>query len=222
MALQHHSYSVLRLNYRQLLFMSRDVRESCQVSRYHHNQATHYEVLGIPRDATQAQVKEAYLTMSKKHHPDLNNGQDREHNHQEFLRVTDAYSVLGNKTERRAYDIQIGVREQQTGNTGNISRQKKMSFEERAAAMGYTPQDPNFYENHGDYHKKAVMWCALLLVLGSFLQGMAVIRFYYNQSLDTGKISPGTDLIVTAGANAMRYTTIGQQKHRIGDRGHED
>jgi len=181
-------------------------------------------VLGIQREATQAQVKEAYLTMSKKHHPDLNPGQDREKNHQEFVKVTDAYSVLGNKAERRAYDLKIGGREQQAGNTGNIRRQTKMSFEERAAAMGYKPQDPNFYENHGDYHKKAVMWCALLLVLGSFLQGMAVIRFYYKQSVvfDAGKISPDTELIVTSGPNAMRYTTIGHQKHRIGDRGHED
>merc|ERR1719504_61522 len=60
---------------------------------------THYDVLGVHPDATQAEIKAAYLTLSKELHPDLNQSvtkQDKELIHQRFVKVNQAYSTLGN------------------------------------------------------------------------------------------------------------------------------
>ena len=51
-----------------------------------------YKVLGISRDATDEQVKEAYREMAKKYHPDTNQGdKDAE---EKFKQLTNAYSLL--------------------------------------------------------------------------------------------------------------------------------
>lgn len=60
--------------------------------------ADHYEVLGVARDATAAQIKAAYRKLSKKHHADAG-GSD------EVMRViNEAYEVLSDPEKRRRYD----------------------------------------------------------------------------------------------------------------------
>jgi len=61
----------------------------------------HYKTLEINRQATQKQVKKAYLRLCKIHHPDKNRTQDTA----EFQRVSKAYVVLSNTDRRRQYDV---------------------------------------------------------------------------------------------------------------------
>jgi molecular chaperone DnaJ len=62
--------------------------------------SNYYETLGVDRNASQEEIKKAYRTLSKKHHPDVNNGGTEE----EFKKINEAYSVLGNEERRRNYD----------------------------------------------------------------------------------------------------------------------
>ena len=115
---------------------------------------THYDVLGVHPEATQAEIKVAYLNLSKDLHPDLNQRvtkQDKEDIHKQFVKVNQAYSVLGNKREKRAYDLEIlmksdprGKGERDAGNTGeahpHVFNRRPMTFDERARAMGYKTQ----------------------------------------------------------------------------------
>lgn len=60
----------------------------------------HYEVLGVPVDATPAQVKAAYRRRAKQLHPDVpGSGDDVE-----FARVARAYEVLADAESRRVFD----------------------------------------------------------------------------------------------------------------------
>ena len=61
----------------------------------------YYEVLGIGRDADDAQIKKAYRRLAKKYHPDTNSGNEAE---QKFKEVTEAYHVLSDKEKRKMYD----------------------------------------------------------------------------------------------------------------------
>lgn len=62
----------------------------------------YYEILGVPRNATQEEIKKAYRNLALKYHPDRNPG-DKEAE-EKFKEAAEAYSVLGDPEKRRIYD----------------------------------------------------------------------------------------------------------------------
>jgi len=67
----------------------------------------YYAILGIPRNATEDDVKKAYRNLAKKYHPDVNTTGSElyEPNTQKFRDVAEAYAVLSNKALRLDYDM---------------------------------------------------------------------------------------------------------------------
>lgn len=65
------------------------------------NKRDYYEVLGIHKDASEADIKKAYRTLAKKFHPDINKeaGADVK-----FKEVQEAYEVLSDASKRATYD----------------------------------------------------------------------------------------------------------------------
>lgn len=63
----------------------------------------YYAILGVPRDATDAQIKTAYRKMAMKWHPDKNPN-DKENATRHFKEVSEAYEVLSDKEKRGIYD----------------------------------------------------------------------------------------------------------------------
>ena len=61
-----------------------------------------YKVLGVPRDASAADIKKAYRQLVRKHHPDANPG-NREAEEQ-FKKINQAYEVLSDSSKRNQYD----------------------------------------------------------------------------------------------------------------------
>jgi curved DNA-binding protein len=64
----------------------------------------YYKVMGVARDATEAQIKQAYRKLARKYHPDVSKEKDAE---ARFKEVGEAYEVLKNAEKRAAYD-QLG------------------------------------------------------------------------------------------------------------------
>lgn len=62
----------------------------------------HYEALGVPRSAPEAEVRKAYLRQALRHHPDKDAAV---HATERFQRIQEAYEVLSSPTRRRAYDL---------------------------------------------------------------------------------------------------------------------
>lgn len=61
-----------------------------------------YEILGVPRNATQEEIKRAYRRLAKQTHPDHNPGNP--HAEQRFKEVQAAYELLGDPKRRAEYD----------------------------------------------------------------------------------------------------------------------
>jgi len=72
---------------------------------------THFEVLGLQRNATEAQVKEAYFRLARRFHPDVHHDPAladlRDKIEAIFVRLGEAYEVLRNPRIRAKYESQI-------------------------------------------------------------------------------------------------------------------
>jgi molecular chaperone DnaJ len=62
---------------------------------------SHYDTLGVSRDATDEEIKKAYKKLARKYHPDINPGDDAA---EQFKKVSHAYEVLSDRERRRNYD----------------------------------------------------------------------------------------------------------------------
>ncbi len=61
----------------------------------------YYEILGLPKNATEQEIKKAYRRLAKKYHPDVNKAPDAE---QKYKDVNEAYEVLNDPEKRKLYD----------------------------------------------------------------------------------------------------------------------
>ncbi len=61
----------------------------------------YYDLLGIPREASEAEIKKAYRKLAMEYHPDRNRAADAE---ERFKEITEAYEVLKDPDQRARYD----------------------------------------------------------------------------------------------------------------------
>ena len=79
---------------------------------------THYDVLGVPTSATAEEIKRAYRTQARRHHPDVSGADDAA-----MQALNQAWATLGDPDHRRVYDRMLGIGTP----TGNGSRPKPSS-----------------------------------------------------------------------------------------------
>lgn len=65
---------------------------------------SHYETLGVARDASLADIRKAYRVLALRWHPDKNPGCDRDEVSRKFVEIGAAYEVLSDEQKRAAYD----------------------------------------------------------------------------------------------------------------------
>lgn len=61
-----------------------------------------YQVLGVSRTASEAEIKQAYRRLAKKHHPDQNKADPKAK--ERFAEVNAAYEIVGDKDKRKQFD----------------------------------------------------------------------------------------------------------------------
>jgi curved DNA-binding protein len=63
----------------------------------------YYKILGVPKSATQDEIKKEYRKLAIKYHPDKNPGDKK--SEEKFKEINEAYDVLGDAEKRKKYDL---------------------------------------------------------------------------------------------------------------------
>ena len=94
----------------------------------------YYKILGVSKNATDAEIKKAFKTQARKYHPDMHPESKKAEMTEKFKDINEAYEVLSDKQKRNIYD-QVG-----SGDYQNYARGGG------ASAGGGTR---NYYQNPG-------------------------------------------------------------------------
>lgn len=60
-----------------------------------------YNILEVPKSATEAEIKRSFFNLAKKYHPDVNKAKEAK---QRYLEITEAYETLSDPKRREIYD----------------------------------------------------------------------------------------------------------------------
>lgn len=64
----------------------------------------YYEILGVTKNASDADIKKAYRNLAREHHPDMVKDSDKEAAEKKFKEINEAYQVLSDTEKRKQYD----------------------------------------------------------------------------------------------------------------------
>ena len=103
----------------------------------------YYQILGVPRNAAQEQIKKSYRKLAMQYHPDRNPGKEKWAN-EKFKEINEAFGVLGDPQKRRQYN-QFGT----VGNAGDIfgSPFTRTTFEDLMRDFGGSGLGFDFLDN---------------------------------------------------------------------------
>jgi DnaJ-class molecular chaperone len=107
----------------------------------------YYAALGVPRNASQADIKKAFRKLARQYHPDVNKGNAEAE--RRFKEVSEANEVLSDPEKRKLYD-QLGANWQayQQAGAGAGAGQRGQPF---GGFQGFDPGGPGVrFEFHGD------------------------------------------------------------------------
>jgi len=108
----------------------------------------YYSILGVPRNASEDDIKKAYRKLAMQYHPDRNPGKEEWAN-RKFKEINEAYGVLGNPDKRKQYD--------RFGTVGDVSdifsnRATQSTFEDVMHEFGGAGLGFDFLDNiFGDF-----------------------------------------------------------------------
>ena len=107
--------------------------------------AEYYDILGVPKGASDDEIKKAYRKLAHKYHPDKPGGDEKK-----FKEINEAYQVLSDKSKRQQYD-QFGRTFDGTGGAGAGQGQGGFGgFDFSGFQQGFNGQGFDFGEGFGD------------------------------------------------------------------------
>ncbi len=98
----------------------------------------YYNILGVSRNATEREIKQAYRKLARQHHPDVNPGDKSAE--ERFKQINEAYEVLSDKEKRRKYD-KYGDQWQYADQFEKARRQQGWNFSQGGQRVYFSEED---------------------------------------------------------------------------------
>lgn len=116
---------------------------------------SYYDILGVPKNASDRQIKKAFHKLAMKYHPDKNKSPGAE---AKFREIAEAYETLSDENKRREYD-QFG-RHGGQGDNGSPFHQSSFNFNFDDLFKDYDlfsqySRSKKHFENHFRSHREA-------------------------------------------------------------------
>lgn len=183
---------------------------------------THYEILGVSKDATTQEIKAAFVKRSKEIHPDLN--PDDPETHDKFVLVNEAYNTLSKVKSRREYDEFLRQPPTET-RTGTYYHGPGTSYGGFYNNEFYTPpKEPvddkwSYYGIKGIKKKSnaEVAGIALaVIMLGAIAYLITgLVTYYYRKKHEDRVYKKNQEIYDDVRANAGRFKTAEQLENHI-------
>jgi curved DNA-binding protein CbpA len=145
----------------------------------------YYYVLGVSRNANKEEIKTAFRKLSKKFHPDLNDGD--KFFEERFKEIQTAYETLNDFTKKSSYDIKL--------NNYNYSK-KQDNYTQNTYAKSQ-PSDNNTekseYKNSKSVSSNKIILYFFLAFVG-FLSLILIIKKIQNGSINNESIEQNEDI----------------------------
>jgi DnaJ-class molecular chaperone len=103
----------------------------------------YYAILGVPRTATDKEIRAAFRKLARKHHPDVNQGDKSAEDR--FKEINEANEVLGDPEKRKKYD-ELGPRWQEYEQWERAGRPGPNPFQANNEHFGYRTVSPDELE----------------------------------------------------------------------------
>lgn len=138
-----------------------------------------YTVLEVSRTADTTAIRDAYRRLAKLYHPDVSDYPDA---HQRFIRITEAYEVLGDPERRRHYDLSGPGRHGRSASAGERTRHEQEVHRyqreareraERFSRMKYEQFDVEYFDSVFAYVAPKMLGCFGIMV--AVLLGMGLL-----------------------------------------------
>ncbi|XP_076182743.1 uncharacterized protein LOC143154657 isoform X2 [Ptiloglossa arizonensis] len=149
------------------------IRNYGNYSASQRSQFNYYEVLRISPNATQKEIKNAYIKLSKELHPDAGN----KGNHIDFVKINEAYSVLSKPGRRQTYDTNLKFRNMRYNQTSfhqnNYYQQDSYKYGSYRANTQWNPREGYHPDNASEsmrYMKMFIIVTGVFIAVDIFIQ----------------------------------------------------
>ncbi|XP_043565444.1 dnaJ homolog subfamily B member 9a [Chiloscyllium plagiosum] len=111
----------------------------------------YYEILGVPKNSSDRQIKKAFHKLAMKYHPDKNKSPDAE---TKFREIAEAYEVLSDEKKRKEYD-HMGHQFFNAGNGGHRAHSFNFNFDDFLKDFDFDLGHRTHHKKHFDSHFRA-------------------------------------------------------------------
>ncbi|MFN8415887.1 MAG: DnaJ domain-containing protein [Cytophagaceae bacterium] len=177
---------------------------------------TYYSILGVPTSASTDDIKKAFKSLAKAHHPDKNPGST--YHDEKFKLINEAYQVLSDPVKKSKYDAYILY-----GNTTNYTHQRTTQTNQQTTYKR-PKRDPKVVEEERKLKRKYYFFTALfavgITVFGTFFyyfMNKYTAKTYYEKGLKFEQLGNYSYALQAYLASLQQYEDFPEANEKLGD-----